>query len=306
MSDAPILILAYNRPDKVTNLIESIRPFAPKTVVVGIDGPRAHVQDDAEKVALVHKVAESINWTNDVHVLGRKVNLGLKRAVIDSVDWTIARYGKAIIVEEDVIVGPQFIDFMNLMLEVYKSDERVGHISGYNVVPEKFVGSNGVRLTRYPESIAWATWARSWENFDESVEWGTTCRLSELRNVTGTYSGALKWRLNFADAKSNRVSTWAYRWINTLWSRRQFAISPNVNLVSYNGYDNGSHTFLKPAWSELKIGNFNFNNLDLPGGLPFDEKDDYWVKKKVFGESLYGVTKQLLISGYNLVQPERH
>ena len=306
MNKAPVLILAYNRPDKVANLIDSLRPLAPSTVLVGVDGPRLNKVSDAEKVAEVHKVVGSINWTKDVQIRSRETNLGLKRAVIDSVDWAIGNYGKAIIIEEDVVVGPQFLDFMNHMLDLYADEESIGHISGYNVVPHKFINTRGARLTRYPESIAWATWNRAWTNFDETLMWGTKCSINELRQVVGSNLGALKWKLNFSDAKHDRISTWAYRWIASMWSQDQYVISPNVNLVKYSGLDSGSHTLTAAPWSELPIEIIDSDSLTSINDIKIDELAENWIKKWVFKENVPGLSRGLLVSAVRTLLKESH
>jgi hypothetical protein len=306
MNEAPVLILAYNRADKVAGLIDSLRPLRPSRVLVGVDGPSLNKPKDVEKVAEVHKVLESINWTNDVQILERENNLGLKRAVIDSVDWAISTYGKAIVIEEDVVVGSQFLDFMNQMLKMYAKEDSIGHVSGYNVVPRKLVSTDGVRLTRYPESIAWATWNRAWSNFDEELTWGANCSIDELSRVVGSRLGALKWKLNFLDAKNDRISTWAYRWIASIWSQDQYVISPNVNLVNYSGFDSGSHALTAAPWSELPIGQLDIGSLENANEVEFDEFAEKWIKRTVFKESLAGLTKGLLVSAIRSVSRERH
>jgi hypothetical protein len=306
MNKAPVLILAYNRADKVANLINSLRPLAPRTVLVGVDGPRLNKVNDTEKVARVHKVLELIDWTDDVQILRREVNLGLKRAVIDSVDWAIDAYGKAIVIEEDVVVGPQFLDFMNLMLTEHKSEESIGHISGYNVVPQKFISSSGVRLTRYPESIAWATWSRAWEHFDESLSWGSNCSVPELKQIVGSNLGALKWKLNFLDAKNDRISTWAYRWIASMWARDQYTISPNLNLVTYSGFDSGSHTLTSAPWSELPISPVDIEHLMRSKEIGLDELAERWIKSTVFKENISGLARGLLVSAIRSISRESH
>lgn len=306
MNKAPVLILAYNRADKVADLIDSLRPLAPSTVLVGVDGPRLNKMNDTEKVAEVHKALESINWTDDVQILGRAENLGLKRAVIDSVDWAIDAYGKAIVIEEDVVVGPQFLDFMNQMLDLYANNHSIGHISGYNVVPHDYVGTTSMRLTRYPESIAWATWNRAWTNFDEQLTWGANCSINELRQVVGSSLGALKWKLNFLDAKNDRISTWAYRWIASMWSQDQYVVSPNVNLVSYSGFDSGSHTLTAAPWNELPIEIIDLNSLNIDSALTIDVRAENWIQKSVFKESLTGLSRGLLVSGIRSLVNERH
>ena len=306
MNKAPVLILAYNRADKVANLIDSLRPLRPSTVLVAVDGPRQNKVNDVEKVAQVHKVLESINWTNDVQILGREKNLGLKRAVIDSVDWAISSYGKAIVIEEDVVVGAQFLDFMNHMLDVHVKENSIGHISGYNVVPHEFLSTTGARLTRYPESIAWATWNRAWTNFDEELTWGANCSITELSQVVGSRLSALKWKLNFLDAKNDRISTWAYRWIASLWSHDQYVISPNINLVNYAGFDSGSHTLTAAPWSEIPIGTLDFESLQSYKDMALDELAEKWVKTSVFKENLNGLLLGSAISAYRSLRKETH
>lgn len=306
MNKAPVLILAYNRPDKVANLIDSLRPLAPSIVLVGVDGPRLNKVSDAEKVAEVHKVVESINWTKDVQIRSRETNLGLKRAVIDSVDWAIGNYGKAIIIEEDVVVGSQFLDFMNHMLDLYANEESIGHISGYNVVPHKFINTRGARLTRYPESIAWATWSRAWTNFDEELTWGANCSITELSKVVGSRLGALKWKLNFSDAKNDRISTWAYRWIASMWAQDQYVISPNVNLVKHSGFDSGSHTLTAAPWTELPIEIMDFDSLTSKDAIKIDELAENWIQKSVFKESVPGLSRGLLVSALRTLLKESH
>jgi hypothetical protein len=306
MNKAPVLILAYNRADKIANLIDSLRPLRPSTVLVGVDGPRINKANDVEKVAAVHKVLESINWTNDVQILGREKNLGLKRAVIDSVDWAIDAYGQAIVIEEDVVVGPQFLDFMNEMLNTYKNEESVAHVSGYNVVPREYIETTGVRLTRYPESIAWATWNRAWSNFDEDLTWGANCSINELRQVVGSNLGALKWKLNFLDAKDDRISTWAYRWIASMWSNNQYVISPNVNLVNYAGFDSGSHSLTAAPWSELPIETIDIESLSGKTHVNIDASAEAWTKSKIFKENLIGLILGSATSAYRSIRKETH
>ena len=306
MDKAPILILAYNRPDKVANLIHSLRKLQPSTVLIGIDGPRLNRNSDDIRVAEVHKAVELIDWTDDVHIRGRSENLGLKRAVIDSVNWAIEMHGKAVVIEEDVVVGPQFLDFMNLMLDNYKNENSIGHISGYNVVPRKFISTKDTRLTRYPESIAWGTWERAWKNFDESLEWGTSCSVSELTEIVGSKTGALKWKLNFSDAKSDRISTWAYRWIASMWEQNQFVLSPNENLVTYSGFDSGSHTLTAAPWDELPIGEMNLDDLNIANIVDVDYLAEPWVSKSVFKETFPGLCKGCTVSMFRKLRQEKY
>lgn len=298
MRQTPLLILAYNRPDKVRNLINRLRPIAPECVMVAVDGPKLENAADAANVAAVQDALGQIDWTQNVQTRFRPRNLGLQVAVVDAVNWAISEYGQAMVIEEDVLPGPDFLAYARHMLDHYRSDERIAHISGYNVVPPTALSNAGdsSRLTIYPESIAWATWERAWTSYDDDMTWAANCSLKELAEITGSTSSALRWRQNFSDARTGRISTWAYRWIATMWSRRSLTLSPNVNLVTYAGRDEGTHTTMNLPWKELPLFDGPRDAI-LDVTARRDVAADDWVNRTVFGGTPVGVLRGMAISG---------
>ncbi|HMM82457.1 MAG TPA: hypothetical protein PJ998_04700 [Terrimesophilobacter sp.] len=297
MRQTPLLILAYNRPDKVRNLIERLRPLSPHQIMVAVDGPKPGNEVDAKNVAAVQAAIGEIDWTDNIAVRFRPSNLGLRAAVVDAVSWAICKHGQAVVMEEDVLPGPDFLPYAEHMLDHYRTEERIAHISGYNVVPPTVLSNTNEssRLTIYPESIAWATWDRAWKFYDDDLTWAMNCDTSELASVTGSTASALRWKLNFADAKAGRISTWAYRWIASMWSQRSLTLSPNVNLVTYAGRDEGTHTTMKSPWDELPLFEGK-RGVILDPTAHLDEAADDWVNRTVFGGTASGVTKGAAIS----------
>ena len=297
MRETPLVIIAYNRPDKVSRLIFELEKIKPSNIIFAVDGAKKHVAGDDVRVSEVQNLVNKFTWTDKVETRFRDENLGLKNAVIDVVSHAISQYGPAMILEEDTLPGPNFIPFAQNMLERFAKEPVIEHISGYNVVPETIQGLSGrdIRLTRYPESIAWATWERAWKNFDGSLDWGLNASTQDISRIVGSKIGALKWKQNFHDAQSGRISTWAYRWISSMWSRNSFVVSPNKNLVTYGGFDEGTNSFLKAAWQELP--RYDGPMIDVPSTLcEFDERADKWTGNKVFSENMYGLTRGVAIS----------
>lgn len=297
MRTTPLLILAYNRPDKVRRLIEQLRPQAPQTLMIAVDGPKPGNAADASRVSAVHEAIQAIDWTDDVETRLRPSNLGLRVAVVDAVSWAIDKHGEAMIIEEDVLPGLHFASYAQHMLEHFRDDQRVAHISGYNIVPPEALTPNGrqSRLTIYPESVAWATWARSWETFDDSLEWAMNATTADLARVTGSRLAAIRWKQHFADAASDRISTWAYRWIGSMWSRGSLILSPNHNLVTYAGFDEGTNSRMKAPWTELPLFQGNDGDL-LSTEVERDLAADAWLSTNVFGGSATGIAKGVAIS----------
>lgn len=293
----PVVIIAYNRPDKVRRLIRQLRNFSPQHVVFAVDGPKSFKPGDIGKVAEVQALVESIDWTPNVETLFRPVNIGLRAAVTEAVSYAISQFGQAIILEEDTIPGPNWIPYASVMLERYRYSHEIEHISGYNLAPDyvQTGRGQGSRLSRYPESIAWATWDRAWNLFDGSLEWAHDVPVHNLAEIVGSRAGALRWKQNFADAEAGRISTWAYRWIASMWSRGSFVLSPNQNLVTYGGYDEGTNSFLSAPWDELPLFDGSLSQC-LDGSVMFDPSADKWVGERVFAETPLGVARGVAIS----------
>ena len=297
MRQTPLLILAYNRPDRVRGLIDRLRPLAPAQVMVVVDGPKPGNAADAAKVAAVQSSVAGIDWATKVETRFRPVNVGLRASVVDAVSWATSEYGQVIVVEEDVLPGPDFLPYAEHMLDHYREDERIAHISGYNVVPPGRLSraTEHSRLTVYPESIAWATWERAWQHYDDDLTWALECSLDDLIAITGSRSAALRWKLNFRDAAAGRISTWAYRWIASMWSRGALTLSPNHNLVTYAGQQGGTHTLMSPPWEELPLYGGSREAL-LSNAAHVDASADDWVNRTVFSGTPLGVAKGAAIS----------
>ncbi len=298
-NEAPILIVGHSRPEKLRNLLTSLRSLRPSKILFAIDGPREHVSGESVRVIECQKLVEEIDWPASIETLFRKSNLGIRYAIPDSVSWAVSKYGKVIVLEDDVLVGPQFLDFANKMLDIYKLENNVSHVNGYNLAPVNMISNSSFshRFSRYTSSYAWATWEASWSEFDDSMEWAKNLSFRELREVCGSYSGAIVWQSHFNDALKENVDTWAYRWLASIWSKNKKCISPNSNLIVYDGFQEGTHTRRKVRWHPLPITELIFspiNRLEIKDN--FDIDADKWLGKNVFQETLVGAVDAVLAS----------
>jgi len=288
MESAPVLLLAYNRPEKLSQLIQRIRVLRPSVLLVSVDGPKISKPGDKDLVLATQKVIQSIDWDVKIETRFRAENIGLRLAVQDSVNWAISQYGKVIVIEDDAVPGPQLLDFFNFNLQKFSDDQKVMHVSGYNVVPpQNLLSETGSRFSRYPESFAWATWERAWKHYDENLTWGLESSVRDIAKITGSTTSALRWKLNFHDAAAGRIGSWAYRWISSMWSQNGTTVAPNRNLLSYSGFDEGTHTVRSPRWKDLPIENLSFSendNLTIT-----DLEADNWTGSSVFRENPSGI-----------------
>lgn len=286
---APILIIGFNRPDRLARLINSLRPYTPETIRISLDGPRPHKPHDAQLVESSASTIELIDWTADVTLRREPTNVGLARAIPAAVNWVLSDHESVIVIEDDVIVGPHFVEFMLTALEEHATDDAIMHVSGYNVVPDAFLSHRhaGTRLSRIPESLAWGTWRHAWSTYDPSMAWASTTGLRDLATVTGSRIAALRWHQNFRLAHDEYISTWAYRWIASMWEHDGYCLSPNKNLVTYGGYTDGTHTLRRARWEELPVESLS-SPLSTSRPL-FDRHADDYLHRVVFGATPIGI-----------------
>jgi hypothetical protein len=239
---APIALFAYNRPDHFRRTVEALRAAAlaqDSRLWVFCDGPKQ--ARDKEKIAQVRAVARTIDGFASVNVVEREQNVGLAASVVDGVTFLCKEFGRVIVTEDDLIVAPAFLSFLNEALVRYEREERVMEISAY-MYPGEF-GAPGESLFLPTTSCwGWATWTRAWDFYEPSatgaeVLWRDDAmrRRFDL-NGSYDYSGMLRRQLD------GHIDSWGIRWYWSVFKRDGLVLYPARTLVRNIGVDgSGTH-----------------------------------------------------------------
>ena len=154
---------------------------------------------------------------------------------------------EAIILEDDCVPHPTFFPFCEELLERYRDDERVMHISGdcFHAGAEHLPLSYS--FSCYTLTWGWATWRRAFRYYDRDDELvAARSGTGWLREILGNDPRTLaQWEAIFdkVHAQGNSGSSWAYPWLFTVWTQRGLSVLPNTNLISNTGYgENATHT----------------------------------------------------------------
>lgn len=118
MKLAPITLFVYNRPDHTNKTIEALKKnkFAKESeLFIFSDGPKK--QEDASKVKEVRKYLKTIDGFNDVFIKESEKNKGLANSIISGVTEVINKYRKVIVLEDDLITSPVFLEYMNFFAQ---------------------------------------------------------------------------------------------------------------------------------------------------------------------------------------------
>lgn len=296
-AEVPVLVIAYNRPDQIRGLIQSLRLARPSRILFAVDGPAPNSND----VSLVQEVLEEIallDWDCDISVKHDGTHRGLRRSVEGAVSWAFEQTDRIIVLEDDTRPTVEFFKFMNHCLETFARDQTIGHVSGYNKVPPGALTfpKNLFRASRYPESCAWGTWKRAWALYSSDLSEWVQQPAQEIGSFTVSSLAAHCWKINIRDARDEVISTWAYRWTLSLWANSLNCVTPNVNLVSSTGAKFGTHTRTKPTWRELPTSRL----IGFPAIESFypdkDNKADLWLERNVMRATRLGIIRRFMES----------
>jgi len=239
---APIAIFAYNRPKHLQATLDSLSqcPEWPGSrVVIYSDGPR-HATDVAA-VAAVRALARSIDHAR-VEIIERDANLGLARSIIDGVTDVCERYGRAIVVEDDLRVATSFLGYLNRALDAYAPRTDVWQVSAHMFDVPEFATRKSSLLLPMTTTWGWATWQRAWREFRPEVpgwERLQSDRADRRRfNLDNSYDyyGMLRRQM------AGRADSWGVRWYWTVFAAGGLGCFPPRSLVANAGMDgSGTH-----------------------------------------------------------------
>lgn len=284
-SNTPILILIFNRPQKVRQLISALGKIKPQAIYVSADGPRASIPTDIEKCAEARALFSNLPWQCEVHTHFSEVNLGCMHGPVSGLNWFFSQVEEGIVLEDDCIPHPSFFNFCTTLLEKYRQDTKVMHISGNNFQDGISRGDGSYYFSLYTHSWGWATWRRAWEKYEPALaQFKDFDKTNRIQTLVLSKDAQRFWIKNFRYTIRGNDS-WDSLWLYTVWQNNGLAILPNKNLVSNIGFDaDATHTTIPNQASNIET-----NGIDViihPTKTEVDFEADELTFKKLFYKPL--------------------
>jgi hypothetical protein len=281
MSFAPIALFVSNRLEHTRQTIDALKKnglASQSDLIVFSDAPKNKAQ--AKAVSEVRDYIHQIDGFKSVTIIERPVNLGLANSIINGVTSVVSQYGTVIVLEDDLVTSPYFLQYMNDGLDFYEKSEDVVSIHGYiypiDGLPETF-------FLRGADCWGWATWNDRWAIFESDGE----KLLGELKSkklinrfdFNGTYSFSRMLR----DQIAGKNNSWAVRWHASAFLKNKLTLYPGKSLVLNTGNDgSGTHCGDTTAFSSVLCNAaINFSAIPLEDNQQaLFAIEDYFRKQK--------------------------
>ncbi len=268
---APIVIFAFNRPASLQRMIGSLKQnslYEDSEKFIYVDGPRS--EKEQGKVDEVIAFAKSI--TANVSI--SSVNKGLGNSIIEGVSAVIEKYGKAIVLEDDLVFTPNFLSYMNQALDFYETDNRIISICGYGLKikrPKDYLGD--VYLSGRSSSWGWATWKDRWQQIDWEVKDWNQLAVDRKRQKAFNKNGSDMFAM-LKDYMEGRNHSWAIRFCYNQFKLGKYSVCPFLSKVNNEGFGENA-TNCKQQYSRFKT------NMDMESSFEFSFDRNILPNKKI-------------------------
>jgi len=236
MKLAPIVLFVYNRLDHTEQTIEALQKnHLANESELFIYSDAAKNEDVIQSVIEVRRYLKTIDGFKSITVIEREKNWGLASSIIDGVTTIVNKYGKIIVLEDDLVTSPYFLTFMNDALEMYKDKEKVWHITGWNYAVEANLLDDSF-LWRLMNYWGWATWKDNWRYFEKNVN-KSILEFSKSDIKRFDLEGYEPYWKQVIANKNNEIDSWAVFWYISIFKANGLCLNPTVSFVKNIGFD---------------------------------------------------------------------
>ena len=241
MSLAPVALFCYNRLDTLQETLSALKAnklSAESDLYIFSDGAKG--EKDRDKVETVRDFIKDVTGFKSVTVRAAEKNRGLANSIISGVTEIVNRHGKIIVLEDDIVTAPFFLEWMNSALDLYENNDKVAGIQAWSP-PAEFGERPETFFIREVGCWGWATWKRGWDLFEADgsklLQKFNTRKMIADFNVYGSYPyyGMLKNQV------AGRVDSWAIRWYASVFLKGKLGLQPGRSLVVNVGCQTGTH-----------------------------------------------------------------
>ncbi len=278
-SGIPIGVFAYNRPEHLRLTLEALgrcRGYKDFNLHIFCDGPKG--PSDVTDVEGTRTVGCEWVAAHGGELMERERNIGFEN-IVSGITQLCDQYGQAVIVEDDIVVSPDFLEFMRAGLHRYAKETRVFSVTGFMFPLGKLGGPNAFFLP-HNKVWGWATWRRAWRQYRPFPTQRHELLDNPARRRRFDFNGAWPYSRLLEMTMTGRINTWDIQWHCIVSEYDGMVLCPPVSLVWNTGLGHGVHFSGGQeidTWSWYMQGTSrrrDFRCPRLPAGWTFPERTE--------------------------------
>lgn len=239
---APIALFVFNRPDHTRRTLQALaanRLTGESSLFIFSDGPRNN--QDIPAVAEVRQIIRDQAWPGRVTIREQSANRGLAHSIVSGVTELIDCFGRVIVLEDDLLTAPCFLEYMNEGLRRYADRQDVMQVSAY-LAPIDSCRPEQAFFLPLTTSWGWGTWKRAWDQFDATAAGYERLMQDAALQRSFDIGGIVDYTGMLRDSREGKNASWAVRWYLSVFLRGGLTLYPGRSLVKNIGFDgSGTH-----------------------------------------------------------------
>ena len=247
-----ILLLAFNRPEKLARRLEELGDVTPHKVYVSIDGGSS--QRVTDEFHVIEQKIRSSQLEIEFHF--HRDNLGLVRHMTGAISKLMLNHEYVLVIEDDVPIADKYVENIGNAIIAGLGD-KVATYGGFSPfaghLPSPFKSGYGWRRTKYFSAWGWCISKTIWELYQ--IELGSEKLNQDLHNSKrwnslSTYQKAT-WMRRFEKVAKNPMFTWDYQMQFMSFKYDLDHILPVFRISDNEGFDDERSTntkSLRPRW----------------------------------------------------------
>ena len=292
-----VAFFIYKRPEYAHKVWSEIRAARPPELLIIADGPRE--ESDRQKCEATRAVVANVDWPCHVQYNYSDANMGCRDRMASGLKWVFEQVEECIILEDDCLPAPSFFSFCDEMLDQYRQDERVMHISGNNYFCEQYDTRYSYGFSKYSFSWGWATWRRAWRYFDLRISFWPEAKIAGLLiTVCESANERLFWGSVFDRQHRGASRAWDYSWLCTCWMHHGLSVLPIVNLVGNIGTGSDSTHTQDGLWCMNRaVG--GIGKIQHPSVMIVNAAADKLAYRMIFQPPFWGLLRETVLNPWS-------
>lgn len=275
MTLAPIVLFTYKRLDTLKQTLEALLSnslASASDLVIYSDGTKG--TNDDVVISEVRAYLKTITGFRTITIHESPTNKGLANSIIEGVTEVINQYGKVIVLEDDLVCSPNFLNFMNDALDFYEYEAKIFSITGFSIPIKNTKSDSDVYFTLRSSSWGWATWENRWKSIDWEVKDYLEFKKNKTLRSNFDKMGSDKSQMLDRQMKG-KINSWAIRWSYHQFKNDLFSVHPFVSKIVNIGFNSSKATNTKEKFNRYET------KLDVENKVEFKFSKEYQLDPKI-------------------------